>query len=175
MPTANGCGHTGTSWKSGKVCLRPSLLRLPTEAEWEWAAGGCEPKGRYAWDQGSVTTNIDALLQRANTEESNIGRTTPVWMYPQGASPAGIMDLSGNVWEWQANIRDKDHNRRLLCAAAHGASSDRVNARVAARCIIHSEQRGADISVFGWFPPSLSSCFLFCFCVFCVLLGPRVS
>jgi formylglycine-generating enzyme required for sulfatase activity len=41
----------------------------------------------------------------ANTNESGIQHTTPVWMYPQGASPYGVMDMSGNVLEWLTNIR----------------------------------------------------------------------
>jgi formylglycine-generating enzyme required for sulfatase activity len=50
------------------------------------------------------------IKKSANTSESGIGRTTPVWMYPQGHSPVGIMDMSGNVWEWQANYSDKDQD-----------------------------------------------------------------
>lgn len=86
---------------------KPMSLRLPTEPEWELAAGGREPRERYAWDEGRVTEDLADITRRANIAESKIQRTTPVWMYPQGASPAGVLDMSGNVWEWQANYRDE--------------------------------------------------------------------
>ena len=37
---------------------------------------------------------------RANTYESNLGRSTAVGLYPHGASPVGALDMAGNVWEW---------------------------------------------------------------------------
>lgn len=43
----------------------------------------------------------------ANTKESNLQQTTPVNMHPDGATPAGIFDLAGNVWEWTANKNEK--------------------------------------------------------------------
>ena len=102
--------------EESKTLEKPKVLRLPTRAEWIQAAGGAEPKERFPWDEvGQVKTTqpddeatIAEVIRRANVDKSGVGRTTPVWMYPQGASkPYGIMDLGGNVWEWQANYRNE--------------------------------------------------------------------
>ena len=90
--------------------LKPKLIRLPLEMEWTTAAGGGTPANRYPWDEaGSATTSLKVILQRANVEESGIGHTTPVFVYPLGKSPHGVMDMAGNVWEWQANFIIKDY------------------------------------------------------------------
>ncbi len=66
--------------------------RLPSEVEWEAAARGL--KGRnYAWGD-----TYDAA--HGNSFETHIRATTPVGVFPQGHTPEGIADLSGNVWEW---------------------------------------------------------------------------
>jgi formylglycine-generating enzyme required for sulfatase activity len=65
---------------------------LPSEEEWERGARGTD--GRvYPW--GKVFQK-----QFANTREANAGGTTCVGTFPQGISPVGAWDMSGNVWEW---------------------------------------------------------------------------
>lgn len=89
-----------------QVAKKPNLIRLPLEEEWTIAAGGKE-NNRFSFGEPK---NIKNFLSCANTNESGIDRTTPVWMYLDGKSPNGVMDMSGNIWEWQANYRDEDHD-----------------------------------------------------------------
>ncbi|MFZ5858154.1 MAG: formylglycine-generating enzyme family protein [Chloroflexota bacterium] len=81
-------------------------IRLPLDFEWSFAAGGEMPENRYPWDKsGNITKEEKEIVRRANVLESRIGHTTPVNAYLRGASPYGVMDMAGNVWEWQANYQ----------------------------------------------------------------------
>lgn len=66
-------------------------ITLPTEQQWQRAAQGDDGRA-YPWGN-------DFDTKRCNTKESNLGKTTPVTHYPEGASPYGVMDMGGNVSE----------------------------------------------------------------------------
>lgn len=67
-------------------------IRLPTEAEFEKAARGTT---EWLYPYGDT---FDA--NKGNAHASSIGRSSAVGLFPAGASPYGVMDMSGNVWEW---------------------------------------------------------------------------
>ena len=76
--------------------------RLPSEPEWEKAARGIEGH-LYPWGD-------EWQSARCNSDEAGIDATTPVTSYPQGASPFGMLDTSGNVWEWTRSLWGKDYH-----------------------------------------------------------------
>jgi formylglycine-generating enzyme required for sulfatase activity len=97
-----------------------SFYRLPHEKEWEWAAAGRGPNGslrEYPWPKEKGGPN-----SKLANYENKVGATTPVGRYPNGATPDGLHDMAGNVWEWMANWSSNEKKYRSLRGGSWGYS-----------------------------------------------------
>ncbi|NTW69373.1 MAG: SUMF1/EgtB/PvdO family nonheme iron enzyme [Chlorobiaceae bacterium] len=122
----------GVSWYAARAyCLwlsllegNPKLYTLPTDKEWEFAAAGKEGR-KYPWskEKGEPTSKL------ANYGE-NVGATTPVGSYPEGATPEGVYDMAGNVWEWMDNLYDEKKEYRSLRGGSWSSKPENLRCSV---------------------------------------------
>jgi formylglycine-generating enzyme required for sulfatase activity/serine/threonine protein kinase len=110
----------GVDWHNAAAYCAWAGRRLPTEAEWEYAARGPEAF-RYPWGDETPGCNI------ANFKNC-VGGAVEVGSYPDGASWVGALDMAGNAWEWVNDWYDAGYYANSPAENPDGPTGGRTKA-----------------------------------------------
>lgn len=123
----------GISWYEAEAYCNWAQQRLPQEVEWEKAARGQD--GRlYPWGDS-------ADIEQANVAELDLETSSYVGLFPNGASPYGLLDVAGNVWEWTSSRMEDGR-----CILKGGCWSARIeHARCSYSFGLNPESRDANV------------------------------
>jgi formylglycine-generating enzyme required for sulfatase activity len=120
------------NWDDAAAYARWAGKRLPTEAEWEYAArGGSTGNTRFAWGNEFrpagkwMVNSFTGQFPFKNTAEDGYAGTSPVRAFP--ANGYGLYDMAGNVWQWTADLYRIDAHRLATLELLKSGSSCCIN------------------------------------------------
>jgi formylglycine-generating enzyme required for sulfatase activity len=106
-PVVNVSWHDAMAYCRWLSEVTGKSIMLPSEAQWEKAARGDRDQRAYPWDAKWDET-------KSNNAELEINDSTPVGIFPEGISPCGCLDMSGNVGEWTISLWGKEDKPKFI-------------------------------------------------------------
>ncbi len=110
------------SWYQSEIFCNWAMGRLPSEAEWEYAARSGGQAITYPW--GDQTATCDYAVMNDGGEGCSTGRTMEVCSKPNGNTVQGLCDMAGNIWEFAADYWHDTYSGAPTDGSAWTSGSD---------------------------------------------------